>query len=245
MKRVAITVVVIACFAIQSKSDESIQFGVSVVINDQEVVSTAGATYTAPNLCLDCRHWGNHRINGASASNSWSLAATQDYQRQLTDWISGTGCYTGFIEGWGAGGFYGNKSSDQKCAPCVLWTEASGSGSVSGAPYGKSTHECHTHISLSATPAEGWKFVQWSGSISTTSPDVSFSLDASKTMTAFFEQLPALPKEDTDLPECPTSPIIIDLDDDGFRLTGIEKPGSLRYRRQRQQRLDFLDVREC
>lgn len=40
-----------------ARCDESVQFGISVVINDQEVVSTGGATYAAPDLCLDCRHW--------------------------------------------------------------------------------------------------------------------------------------------------------------------------------------------
>jgi hypothetical protein len=103
MRRLAVSGLIIACFATQLRSDETLQFGISVVINDQEVVSTGGATYSAPTLCLDCRHWGNHRINGASASVSWSMSGVEEYQRQLTDWITTAGAIPASSKGGAQG----------------------------------------------------------------------------------------------------------------------------------------------
>lgn len=207
-----------------SARSESIQFSVTVAIKNQEVISDAQASYVAPSLCLDCRFWGNHRINGAAASTSWSLFPTDVYQQRLTDWVHDGGCYTGFIEGWGAGGFHGSKVSTQQCALCVLWTETYGSGSISGAPIGKSTYNCGAGVTLIATPASGWRFVRWNGDISSTSSTLGFTLNASKSLTAFFEQIPPSPppKAGNDLPECPTSPVLVDLDDDGFHLTSLD-----------------------
>jgi hypothetical protein len=211
-------------------SGESITFSVNLIVSDQEATSIGRATYQAPSLCLECRHWGNHRLNGGSASASWNLFPTEIYERRLSEFVpTHPSCYVGFMEGWGTGGFYGTEKSNEKCTPCVLWLDKSGSGSISGAPIGKSSYNCGAGVSLTASPAAGWRFVRWGGSISSTSSSLSFTLDASKTLDAFFEEIDDLPEKDlpddgsgeTTLPPGYVSPILIDLDHNGFQLTGL------------------------
>jgi len=189
--RVAGIVVVSFIFLSPTARSETIQFSINLIVNDQEALSTGRAVYQPDSLCLECPYYGNHRINGGSTSASWNLpSGNQIYERTLNEWVRDGGCYRGFIEGWGRAGFYGSQETAEKCAPCVLFVEANGSGSVSGAADGKSSYNCGTGITLTATPANGWQFVRWGGSISVTSPSISFVLDASKSLTAFFEEIP-------------------------------------------------------
>jgi uncharacterized repeat protein (TIGR02543 family) len=62
------------------------------------------------------------------------------------------------------------------------------------------THEYDngTQVTITASPASGWKFDRWSGDISDTSPTIAITLDSDKDITAHFE-------EETP----PTTPIII------------------------------------
>jgi len=150
------------------------------------------------------------------------------YQGRVTDWVSDGHCYKGFIEGWGAEGGHGEYESDQKCAPCFLFTETYGEGSISGAPIGKSTHNCGAGISLTAQPSSGWHFTNWGGSISSQSPSLAFTLDASKSLTAFFDQLPPTPPPQYTTcvqsnNEC-QDPLILDLNGDGIHTTGVNEP---------------------
>ena len=193
-RRVAASLIVGSLLATTPLLAETFQFSIDVTIRDQEVVSNGTAEYTPNPLCLQCPWHGNHRINGASASTTWSFqAANGTYRGEVSDWISDGHCYRGFIEGWGAEGGHGEYQSDEKCAPCYLFTETYGDGSISGAPIGKSTHNCGAGISLTAQPGSGWRFKNWGGSISSTSAALSFTLDASKSLTAFFDQLPPPP----------------------------------------------------
>ena len=80
-----------SAFTTSIQSDESIEFSVNVVIHDQEVTSIGRASYNSPSLCLECRHWGNHRINGASKSVSWSAIARDLYEQRISDWIRDAG----------------------------------------------------------------------------------------------------------------------------------------------------------
>lgn len=209
--------------------DESITFSVNLVVDETEATSIGRATYQAPSLCLDCRHMGNHRLNGGSASASWSLPARDIYERQLSEFVpTQPTCYVGFIEGWGSAGFYGSQQTVQKCSPCVLYVGTFGSGSVSGAPIGRSSYNCGTSITLTATPATGWRFVRWGGNFSSDSSSITFTLDASKSVDAFFEEIPPPepPPDDpggggapqTGLPE----PLILDLNGDGIHTTAVE-----------------------
>jgi len=59
----------------------------------------------------------------------------------------------------------------------------SGSGSVS--PSG-GTYTAGTQVTLTATPASGWRFDRWSGSISSTSNPVTITMDGNKSVTANF-----------------------------------------------------------
>jgi hypothetical protein len=152
----------------------------------------------------------------------------------MSEAVQDAKCYRGFIEGWGSAGYYGNFTSEQDCAPCVLAVEAwpNGSGSISGAPDGLSSHDCGTSITLTATPADGWAFAGWTGSIATQSSSVTFTLDASKSMTASFAETDPPPSGD-DVPDggdgsgcadpnmagCGGSPILLDIAGESYRLT--------------------------
>ena len=43
-------------------------------------------------------------------------------------------------------------------------------------------------VELTATPSEGWKFVEWSGDISSANNPISITIDTNKTVTAIFER---------------------------------------------------------
>lgn len=150
----------------------------------------------------------------------------------MSEPVHDAACYTAFIEGWASAGFYGQKTSAQKCAPCVLWTEAYGSGSISGVPIGKSSYNCGASITLTATPAAGWQFTHWAGSFSTTSATLTFTLNSSMSIDAYFEQIPEAPptsggEEDAgDGTDCGDpnrvgcgSPILVDVGGRSYHLT--------------------------
>ncbi len=220
------------CLAVPVRG-ESIQLNATIVVNVEEAKSWGTAYYTPPSLCLDCRFWGNHRIGGAFVSSSWNKSAVESYENGLSEPVQDAKCYRGLIEGWGSGGYYGNFESTLRCAPCVLGVETwpAGSGSISGAPNGMSSHECGTPITLTASPASGWEFVGWSGAIATTSSTITFTLDASKSMTANFEAIPPPPAgddvldggdgtcNDPRLAGCGGSPILLDIAGQSYRLT--------------------------
>jgi hypothetical protein len=176
---------------------------------------------------------GNHRINGGTASSSWDLYPTEVYERQLNEPVRDAACYTAFIEGWGQAGFYGSLATVQKCAPCVLGLDTYGSGSISGAPTGVTSYDCGARISVTATPASGWDFDHWNGSITSQSASLSFTLDTSKSLTAFFLQQPPPPPPSRDpinkcvdptTPESCSSPIVINFENGDYRLTGKNAP---------------------
>jgi len=229
MSRRATTLLVLSFLATQAQSD-SITFSVNLIVTAQEATSIGHATYDA-GVCLDCRMLGNHRINGGSASYSWNLPPTQVYERQLSQAVSDAACYTGFIEGWGAQGFYGSTQTIERCAPCVLALEAfpSGTGTISGATMGVTSHDCGTGFTLSAAAASGWTFDGWTGSIASQSATISFTLDASKSLTANFVQ-PSGPPCTTCVctpqgcNQSESCPLILDLNGDGIHTTGLDDP---------------------
>jgi hypothetical protein len=62
----------------------------------------------------------------------------------------------------------------------------SGSGNVS--PSG-GTYYVGTQVTVTATPASGWRFDRWSGDASGTSSTVTITMDSKKFVTAHFEEL--------------------------------------------------------
>jgi uncharacterized repeat protein (TIGR02543 family) len=61
-----------------------------------------------------------------------------------------------------------------------------GSGSVSLSPPG-GTYASGTQVTLTATPASGYRFKSWSGSISSTSNPITIAMDGDKQVTVNFE----------------------------------------------------------
>jgi hypothetical protein len=237
MLRRAITVVVFTLsFLTNQARSEHIALSVNLIVTAQEATSIGRATYDDTGLCLDCRMHGNHRINGGTASYSWDLYPTEVYERQLNEPVRDAACYTAFIEGWGQAGFYGSLATVQKCAPCVLGLDTYGSGSISGAPTGVTSYDCGERISVTATPASGWEFDHWNGSITSQSTSLSFTLDASKSLTAFFLHQPPPPPPPPDgggngceggrvlniAEDC--SPIVFNFASGDYRLTGRNSP---------------------
>lgn len=227
------------------RAQESIDLSISLIISGGEAISIGRAIYRAPSFCLDgCHMWGTHQIAGASATYSWPNT-TGMYEREIKDFANDGRCYIGRIEGFGSRGFYGRRETIEKCAPCVLALETYGSGSISGAAVGTASHNCGTGFTLTATPASGWRFTGWGGSITATSTSLSFTLDASKSLTAFFEELPGCPggdannngicdaqesiDKDPNEDNCPggppcSSPVIINLGKGPWRLSGSSDP---------------------
>ena len=67
-----------------------------------------------------------------------------------------------------------------------LTVNIEGEGSVEISPE-QDDYESGSQVSLTATPAEGWKFVGWSGDVTVAIPTVSFMMNADKLITAVFE----------------------------------------------------------
>jgi pectate lyase len=71
----------------------------------------------------------------------------------------------------------------------ILTTNASPTvgGTIARSP-SASSYSAGTTVTLTATPAEGYVFSNWSGSVSGTSSTISITMDANKTVTANFTQ---------------------------------------------------------
>ena len=70
---------------------------------------------------------------------------------------------------------------------CVLTVNVQGRGTVTLDPPG-GTYDAGTSVQLTATPASGWHFVSWQGDATGTGNPASVLMDASKAVTAVFEQ---------------------------------------------------------
>jgi hypothetical protein len=111
---------------------------------------------------------------------------------------------------------------------CQLTVVAGGGGSLSPNPSG--SYDCGTSLTLSATPGTGYHFVSWSGSISSTNPTITFTLNGNMSLTVSFE--PDDPPQPPDPgPQCgdtgwvgQCSPIIINFETGNYRLTGANAP---------------------
>jgi len=68
-----------------------------------------------------------------------------------------------------------------------LTTNTSGEGSISASP-SQSEYPYNISVELTARPSKGWKFVKWTGDITSTSNPLTLTMDTSKTVTAVFEK---------------------------------------------------------
>ena len=71
----------------------------------------------------------------------------------------------------------------------TLTTTTSGSGSIALSPPG-GTYTSGTSVSATATPATGWQFSGWSGAATGSANPVSILMNANKSLTATFTQIP-------------------------------------------------------
>jgi len=63
-----------------------------------------------------------------------------------------------------------------------------GEGTVEVEPE-QEEYEAGTEVTLTAVPAEGWKFVEWRGDETSTETEITVTMDEDKTITAYFEEL--------------------------------------------------------
>lgn len=73
----------------------------------------------------------------------------------------------------------------------TLTTSVAGQGAVSLDPTG-GTYLSNSLVSVTAVPDAGWVFVHWSGADSTSNNPISVTVDANKSVTAEFAQLPVI-----------------------------------------------------
>ncbi|NBC27481.1 MAG: hypothetical protein GVY08_11505 [Bacteroidetes bacterium] len=68
----------------------------------------------------------------------------------------------------------------------LLVVEIEGEGRVEEEP-DKELYDEGESVTLTATPDEGWEFIEWQGDASGTNNSISITMDADKTVTALFE----------------------------------------------------------
>src|ERR1051325_9835316 len=72
----------------------------------------------------------------------------------------------------------------------TLTLSTNGSGSIASNPTG-ATYPHNSTVTLTATPTVGWRFAAWSGDISGTVNPTNVLMDADKSITATFDQIPS------------------------------------------------------
>ncbi len=125
--------------------------------------------------------------------NSWGMWAviingedfTNEYADQLPAKINGKYyIYVNAGESWSHVDIVGESIPGTTYS---LTTSVVGQGTIS--PLGGDYDE-NTTLTLTATPVEGWEFVEWSGDISGTSNPTSITMDSDKSIAATFVQEP-------------------------------------------------------
>ncbi|MCL0037060.1 Ig-like domain-containing protein [Dehalococcoidia bacterium] len=70
---------------------------------------------------------------------------------------------------------------------------ASGTVSLSPEPDPDGKYTAQTEVTLTATPAAGWRFDRWSGDVTGTEPVITLTMDADKSVTAHFARVVVQP----------------------------------------------------
>jgi hypothetical protein len=91
-----------------------------------------------------------------------------------------------------SGGAFASSETTNFCVPTgttqyTLTTSANGQGSVS--PAGITTHNAGASITLSATPASGWQFDNWSGDVTGSNNPTNITINSNMNVTANFSQV--------------------------------------------------------
>jgi large repetitive protein len=116
-----------------------------------------------------------------------SLVLTGTYQSNGTP--NATGQVTVNHSGQNAAVSIALKANTGSATTYVLTTNASGSGTIARTP-DKPSYNSGETVQLTATPATGWQFSNWSGSASGSTNPLTVTMDGNKTITATFTQLP-------------------------------------------------------
>ncbi len=91
-----------------------------------------------------------------------------------------------------SGGAFGYSETTNFCVPTgvttyTLTTNANGQGTVT--PAGTTTHNAGASVTLTATPASGWQFDNWSGDVTGTSNPTNITINSNMNVTANFSQV--------------------------------------------------------
>jgi len=89
-------------------------------------------------------------------------------------------------DGGGGSGVGNSGGGVNKYTLSVSASPASG-GSVSRSP-NQASYDAGTSVTVTANPANGWKFSNWTGASSSASSSISVKMDDNKTLTAVFTQ---------------------------------------------------------
>ncbi len=84
-----------------------------------------------------------------------------------------------------------NNESPVDCTTRNLTISVNGQGTTNPSA-GTHQYRSGTHVTITASPASGWKFDYWSGDASNTSPTVVITMDSDKDVTAYFEKKPSV-----------------------------------------------------
>jgi len=100
----------------------------------------------------------------------------------------------------------------------TLLISIEGSGTVTQDPV-KSSYNHNETVSLTATPSSEYQFDQWGGDVTGSNPTMDLIMDADKTVTAYFTQIP----ETITTPNQPEGPVTGHLNEElTFTATGAE-----------------------
>ena len=78
---------------------------------------------------------------------------------------------------------------EQASYSLITGVSPAGSGTVSRSP-NASSYEAGTQVTLTAAPAAGWRFDHWGGALSGSSNPATLTMNANKTVTAYFVAIP-------------------------------------------------------
>ncbi len=137
----------------------------------------------------------------------FSAVAYDEYDNVITDtesdfnWVNTTAVNSGLFDEMVAGIYhvtasYGEVTSDvvivtvEEDIPTTyqLTVTIDGEGTVAREPQ-QDEYEDGTTVTLSATPAEGWEFVEWTGDVTGTDRNITVTMDENKSVTAVFHEI--------------------------------------------------------
>jgi len=148
------------------------------------VLAIDGANYTASQLPVTF-NW----LEGTSHSYSWAgpIAASVGKRYNLSLVSGFANAQSGILKATGPGTVAASYQAQFQLA-----TQASPSNGGTISPPGISWINSSASVTLTATPDDGYTFANWSGSISNTSSQVTFTMNAPINVIANFNEIPRM-----------------------------------------------------